>query len=259
MDFLALYDEIKRKTTEKIVTDHGLEADEAEILLPAMCIIANMLAETKADRIIIPEIALSDSIIYEKHFPDEFKKLDKAYEKNTMMSVRAHAERFDVPAAHYTQAEKFALKIFDKLKEVHGLGARERLLLQAASVLHDVGKYVNIRKYRDHTYNIVSGLEITGLNYMETELVAQIAQSKPSNLVTAKLSAILHLANALDKSKKQKFKSIETSIEANEFIVTAICDENTELEEWEFYEMGVFFTEVFGMKAEFRKRRKTVM
>ena len=39
--------------------------------------------------------------------------------------------------------ETLLLAIFDSMKKVHGMGARERLLLQIAVPLHDCGKYMS--------------------------------------------------------------------------------------------------------------------
>ena len=36
------------------------------------------------------------------------------------------------------------LKLFDQTRRVHGLGKRERLLLQISAILHNCGKYISL-------------------------------------------------------------------------------------------------------------------
>ena len=123
-----------------------------------------------------------------------------------------------------------ALTIFDKMKSVHGLDRRERLLLQIAVLLHDCGKYINMAQSSACSYNIIMATEIIGLSHAEREMVANVVRFNSSlfmsyeelaagslldreeYLIIAKLTAILRVANALDRSHKQKIKDIKVSM-----------------------------------------------
>ncbi len=48
-----------------------------------------------------------------------------------------------------------ALAIFDSMKKVHGMGDRERLLLQIAVQLHDCGKYISMGDVAECSYQII--------------------------------------------------------------------------------------------------------
>lgn len=56
-----------------------------------------------------------------------------------LLSARKFAELCGAEAEHARQVERLALKLFDLLKPLHGLGKRERFLLQCAAILHDIG------------------------------------------------------------------------------------------------------------------------
>ena len=47
--------------------------------------------------------------------------------------------------AHGRHVALLAARLFDELRDEHGLGGRDRLLLQVAALLHDVGIYVSLR------------------------------------------------------------------------------------------------------------------
>ncbi len=68
----------------------------------------------------------------------------------------------------------------------------------------------------------------------------------------SKLAAILRVADALDRSHKQKIKKISVRITDDEMSVLTDTNANTALEQWAFNEKGRFFSEVFGIKAELK-------
>jgi exopolyphosphatase/guanosine-5'-triphosphate,3'-diphosphate pyrophosphatase len=107
------------------------------------------------------------------------------------------------------------------LKKLHGLGKRERLLLQIAAIVNDIGSYVDTHKHYEHSDYIIRASELMGLDAIEQQMVATIARfhssdspqidlgdlplmSSARRLTIAKLSAILRVADSLDASRQQK-------------------------------------------------------
>ena len=268
--FKAKYDEVKHKTPDRMSLDYELDMEKAEILLPAMSIFNNLLELSGADQIIAPNIYLLDALIMEALYPVEFSRINREFERSAVESAKHYAGRFLVKESHINRVEKHALKIFDKMKKIHGMGSRAKLLLQTASVLHDVGKFVNGKLHELHSYHIVSGLDLVGLNKRETAIVANIclfhsglrpgphhlsyaALKSDDQVLVSKLAAILRLANALDRGANIKFNDIDVKITEKKLIISIQSDKNTELENWVFNEKGLLFEEVFGLKAELKK------
>ncbi len=270
--FLKLYDDVKHKTADRISADYKIPHEKAELLLPALCIYNNLLNFTKADHILAPAVFLVDSIIYEMLYEDEFAAINKSFSKNTIMSAREHASRYVAIESHCQTVEGYALKIFDKMKKIHGLGNREKLLLQTAAILHDAGKFINMHRHYENSYMIVKNTDIVGLNQAETEIVALICLyhsrlipnpldtrysglDLPSRVLVSKLTAILRIADSLDRSHTKKFKDIDVKTVENELIITVTTDKSIDLEQWSFNEKGAFFEDVFGMKPILKKKR----
>ncbi len=274
--FLALYDEIKYKSVEKIAVDYNLSEDKAEMLLPALCIYNSLLRFTQSDRFVAPNICLVDACIYEHLYSEDFAKIHKEFHKNTIKSAQLFAKKFNVVTGHHTHVAHFAKTIFDKMKKIHGLAQREKLLLEVSCILHDIGKFVNSKSHYTHSYYLVKNLEIVGLNTEEINIVAgiclyhsRLTPSMPSNapdeyylslsprnrVLVSKLSAILRLADSLDRGNFQKFNEIEIKVDEDELVITIALDKNTELEQWSFKEKSLFFEEVFGIKAVLKKKQ----
>ena len=162
--------------------------------------------------------------------------------------------------------EKIALTIFDSMKKVHGLGRRERLLLRIATLLHDCGKYISLVNLGECSYNIIMSTEIIGLSHMEREIVANVVKynhmefayyevlgqdstiDKEAYLTIAKLTAILKIANGLDRSHKEKFRNIKTSLRGEELLIFADANVDITLERGMFGKRADFFEEVYSVR-----------
>lgn len=260
-NFESLYEKIKRKTTDQISADYNLDADKAESLLPAACIYQNLLECTDAKVITASRMLPCDAILFEILHPKRFAAIDKRFDKNTVFSARELAARHHTNVPHSELVRDFSLMIFDKIKKLHGLGTRDKLLLTAAAYLHDVGESVNTLDHHKISYEMVRRSDIVGLTQAEHEIVALICRYHTGtpdleiNVRVAKLVAMLRLADAMDRSHTQKSKRVEVRFSENTLVITVFTDKNFALEEWAFAEKGRFFEEVFGIKAELRVKK----
>ena len=164
---------------------------------------------------------------------------------------------------------------FDSMKKVHGMGQRERLYLRLAAILHDCGKYISMINIGEASYDIIMATEMIGLSHMEREIVANVvrfnhsnfvyygqAQDRPqgldkeSYLIVAKLTAILRLANSLDRSHKQKMKGVKATLQDNELILKIDTQEDITLERGFFQTNTEFFKEVYSITPVIRQKKK---
>ncbi|MSE21378.1 HD domain-containing protein, partial [Lactobacillus parabuchneri] len=153
----------------------------------------------------------------------------------------------------------------------HQLGRRERILLQVASILHDVGNYVGIHEHYLHSEYIILHSEIIGLSRDDIRVIAAIARyhssttpnedlihfqhiSAESRRLISKLAAILRLADALDDDRQQKIKKISVSIKESKVVITVFSNANLAYENWVFNQKSHFFTEAYGYEAVLKQR-----
>ena len=71
----------------------------------------------------------------------------------------------------------------------------------------------------------------------------------------AKLTAILRLANGLDRSHKQKFGNIRISLRGDELAITVDTNEDITLEKGLFGARADFFREVYNIRPVIKRKR----
>jgi len=132
-------------------------------------------------------------------------------------SVLQLAERLRSDDAHGRHVAALALKLFDSNRTLHGLGRRERELLEFSALLHDVGLYVNHAKHHRHSQYLITHGELRGFTPEEIAVIAAVARfhkgapPKPSHeeltelspearRLVIQLTAILRVADSFDRS-----------------------------------------------------------
>jgi exopolyphosphatase/guanosine-5'-triphosphate,3'-diphosphate pyrophosphatase len=91
--------------------------------------------------------------------------------------VKGLARRFDPDPAHAAQVTRLALDIFDALHSMHGLGARERRLLEVSAMLHDIGwSRTETGGHNKHSRDMILEAELGGLPDAERTLCALVAR-----------------------------------------------------------------------------------
>ena len=115
--------------------------------------------------------------------------------------------------------------------------------------------------------------EIIGLSHSEREMIAytvkfntspflyyrEFAQgadiSKEEYLTVAKMTAILRLANAMDRTHKQKCQNVTMTLKDRELTVTVASQDDLALEFGTFREKAEFFEEVFNVHPTIRQKK----
>ena len=192
---------------------------------PYLVLYTRITEELNPEEIWAPGANVSDGMAYEYAEKKQILKPVHDFEEDILSAARKLSKRYESFSPHINALTKMAVLIFDAMKKVHGMENRERLLLQVAAILHDCGKYVSLAKGPECAYNIIMESEIIGLTHLEREIIARTVLyntyplddyeeladvlDQKSYMTVAKLSAILRVSNAMDRSHKQKFKNVK--------------------------------------------------
>lgn len=267
-----LYARVHSMTTEQIIQEYGLDRNQAGILLPSIIIFYRLLQMTDAEGIYAPMVSLRHGImadIADEHFNSNGKREGI---NDILSSVINIGQKYNFDEKHCKYVENICLTIFDKTSKIHRMGDKEKLYLQVACLLHDVGKHVNLNLHDIHSYNIIRFTNIMGFSNRELDIVANIARyhsdevpqlshenyfvlSAEDRIIVSKLAAILKIGESLDISHKRKVNQIDVSISGRELHFKVQCSEDLLLEEWNFADTALFFEEVMGYKPVIKRRR----
>lgn len=269
--FEELYASIRLKSVETISRELNISKEQATLFLPTAMIFHKIFAETNAELMWFPGTTLCDGIAAEYAWKKEKIIPSHDFTADIIASARNIAERYLCNVAHISHVETIALTMFDNIKKVHGLGKRERLLLQIAIILHNCGEYINMTDEYNNSYHIIMSTEIIGLSHVEREIVANIVRYNSENFPSldqiegtidketytkiAKLTAIFRLANAMDISHKQKFANTRITVRDYTMNLTVSALEDITLEHGLFEKKALFFEEVFGIKPILKHKR----
>lgn len=223
-DFSEFLKALSRETPVDLSTKHGIPYADAETIHVTLMIYATFLAETKAQTVLIPMVSIRDGLLLEMaQMISGGKRTDLS--KQVIRSAKSLGKKYQYQEPHALTVASVSLKLFDALQEDHGLGPRERLLLEVASILHDIGAFIANASHHKHSYYLIEAAEIFGLRKADKDIVAHVARyhrrSQPKvthptymslprtdRAVVSKLAAMLRIAEGLEASHQQKCKNI---------------------------------------------------
>lgn len=273
-EYMKLYRELISRSPEEMSGKLDQISDNISLVKPALIIYKRLIEETGAENIWIPGLNLCDGLAYDYAEQKKIFKSSHNFENDIIEAAKNIAKRYQSNKTHLAGTEYLALTIFDKMKRIHGMSRRERLLLQISVWLHDCGKYISMNRTAACSYEIVMSTEIIGLSHREREIIANAIRfnteefvsfeefsmgcslDRGDYLLTAKISAILRVANAMDRSHNQKFKNVRVTLKERELIVVVDTLEDITLEQGLFSHKADFFETIFSIRPVIRQKRQ---
>lgn len=262
-------------TEQELARKFDMPEENMILLRISSAIVKQTALLTEAKMIWAPGVTLGDGMVYEYAQQNKMLAKEHDFEQDIVACARNISKRYMGSKKRAETLEQIALTLFDSMKRIHGMGKRERLLLRIATLLHDCGKYISMMNLAECSYAIIMSTEIIGLSHIEREIVANVVKynhlefdyyhqhdlhenriDKQEHLIIAKLTAILRVANALDRSHKQKCRDFKTAIKDDQLLITINTSEDLTLEMGLFDTKADFFEEVFSIRPVIRQKRQ---
>jgi exopolyphosphatase/guanosine-5'-triphosphate,3'-diphosphate pyrophosphatase len=267
--FLSFCQQTVDLDDEQLVEAYRLPLADVETLVPALLVYRELLLETQAATVLVPVASLRAGLLLDMARADEGQGIED-FSRQVLASAAALGEKYRYDAPHARQVAALAARLFDDLRAEHGLGARDRLLLEVAALLHDIGIFVNLRGHHKHAQYILSVSEIFGLSRDDTAVISNIARyhrraapnkshlpymalDSDARVKVNKLGAILRVANALDADHLQKVRDVRVMREDDQWVLEVDGGGDLTLERLAALARADLLTEVFGRKVGFRE------
>ena len=153
-----------------------LRPDRADTIVPATAIFLRLAKKLDQASILAPGVGLATGILEE--LVDKFFHVwDAVGEAEHIVDACLRIGRhYQFDEAHAKHVSRFASQLFDDLLGVHAFGDRDRLLLRAAAILHDIGDFIHYSGHHKHSYYLIQHADIMGITPEERAIVANIAR-----------------------------------------------------------------------------------
>lgn len=272
-EFAQLYDRVKQLNLPQLMQAFHLSESRAEMVLPTIVLYQQILALSNVGQIVVSGAQFGDGITISHITEKTGDEWMSVIETQIVSFAHSLGHKYQHDVSHAASVEHTSLLLFDRLVKNHGLGKRERFLLKIAAILHDIGKFVSLRRHYFYSYRLIISSDIIGFSEEERALMANVAfyhsKGTPSlndanfaalapvrRITLAKLAAIIRLADAVDRSHLQKAAIRSISLSGEELIITITADQDTSLEEWTFLDKADFFENVFGIRPILKRQVK---
>ena len=167
------------------------------------------------------------------------------------------------------------------MKKYHGLENRHPPSSADRGSAPCVRKFISIRNSNECSYNIIMSTEIIGLSHLEREIIANVVRynirdfdynrveletqvhqgwdygmsRNEITILIAKLTAILRLANSMDRSHRGKLTDCRMAVRDGELVITTGYKGDLALERSSFEQKADFFEEIFGIRPVLKQKR----
>jgi exopolyphosphatase / guanosine-5'-triphosphate,3'-diphosphate pyrophosphatase len=256
-------------TLEERLAVPGLDPRRADLSVAGSVLLDTILRRLNADEFTLCDLALREGLVldYIHRNSARIRKVER-YPDVRRRSVIELGERCRYWPEHAQQVARLALAIFDQTRSVHGFGDRERDWLEFGALLHDVGVHISYERHNRHSYYLIKHGDLRGFDPQEIEMIALIAryhrQGTPKkshggygDLKGSKrravkaLSAMVRLAEGLDRSHSQALAGIDLYPRADDYLVRLRTAGDAELEVWAAHRHVAPLERVLGKPIRF--------
>lgn len=225
--FKSLWQEVKTMSAEQRRKIPGLSNDRADIILGGLAIVKNFFEIIKSKQLIISSCGVREGLFLQYYLsahghgetlPDPLEQSLN----NTLLSYPSNI-------IHAHHVAKLANDLFQDWQEELNLNSSDKILLQVAAVLHDIGISIHYYDHARHSAYLIQNAHLFGLSHRQQIMASLIAcwhhgfSSKTTsnklynevldeeNWQTArKLALLLALAESLDASQTSSVTKITT-------------------------------------------------
>ena len=153
----------------------GIKPARADLILAGAVVVQGALRAGGFDGLQTTEAGLREGVFFERLLAQRDPPLFEDVRRTSVLNL---AGRYHLDPLHTRHVAALALGMFDELARLglHDGDARERELLWAASMLHDIGMSVDYDDHHKHSRYLILNGGLPGFSPVEVAIIAQAAR-----------------------------------------------------------------------------------
>jgi exopolyphosphatase/guanosine-5'-triphosphate,3'-diphosphate pyrophosphatase len=264
-DFISFAEKIQNYSLEECVQNLHISYTEAEGFIPGILVHKLFLEQTDAAQVVVPLISIREGLLIDIALGVD-SELQEEFFSQIIASAVNLGRKYHYDEAHSRHVVDLALTLFDALVKEHGMNRRERMMLETAGVLHDIGTFIKGSGHHKHGQYIVSNSEIFGLHRDELDIIANVIRyhrgdppsqsdieyislQREERILVLKMASILRVADALDRGHSQQIKRIRVERRSETVVLDTEGVYDLSMELMGIEEKAGLFQDVFGLKV----------
>lgn len=240
----------------------GMTPDRADIILAGLSIIDSLMKRFRVNTLMIHTRGVRDGLVREMIDDAMGTTVDDPAHRDAAIERLAAACSGELE--HGRTVSLLAGRIFDQLAAPLELMAGDKLLLECAARLQDVGYVINYDQHHKHSYHLIRNSRLPGIRAHDLELIANVARyhrgahpkRKHENLArlsledqsrVQRMAAILRLAGGLDRSRSQQVRDVQVRSEHDRVFIDVVADQEPLVDIWGAERRTDLFEKVFDL------------
>ena len=257
----ALVERLASLTVAERAKVPGVKPARADVILGGALVVEAVLDLLGADGVEVTEAGLREGVFFASHQGDSERPLFEDVRRASVLNLAARY-RADVP--HTRHVATLALSMFDQLAALglHAGDARERELLWAACMLHDIGVSVDYDDHHKHSRYLILNAGLPGFEPREVAIIAQAARYHRKDMPALgplralfgkgdkerleRCAALLRLAEDLERSRDQTVREATFTSRNGHIEMLLLGEGLTAVPRWAASRERELFNRAFG-------------
>jgi len=265
-------DIVSRHTPDSRNNLAGLDDHRADVIVAGAVLLRQLFMSLDINEMSVSSHALREGVVLDR-LARRRDTHDALHHLSNIRraSVLSVAARYEEDIVHAEHATNLALQLFAQPYDLHGLADNDIDVLEAAGLLHNVGRFVAHASHHKHSYYLIRNSEhLLGFTDHEIELIAQVARyhrkshPKDKHPAFAALSAtdrhrvrvlagMLRVSIGLDRTYRRVFSGLGASHSPEALTIRLFTDPDAdvELELFTAKDRRSLLVEALGRRVEF--------
>jgi exopolyphosphatase / guanosine-5'-triphosphate,3'-diphosphate pyrophosphatase len=281
-DLRHMLDRLRKMTLAERSRVPGLPTERADIIVPGILLGEVLMKRLGVNEARVHDRGIRDGLLLEmaeRARGGSAARVEGGSGADAMKSVHRFASACKYDHAHCEHTAGLALQVFDQLRELAGREAEApawaapltdeaRTILEAASLLQDVGYHINYTRHHKHSHHLILHADLPGFSPRQTRVIANVARyhrraapkmkhesyarlSADDRAMVRALSAILRIAGGLDRAHVQRVSGVRLAMDDQTARFGVESPEDPHVELWGASRKSELFESVFHRRATF--------